>query len=538
MKEYSSYLLSKEGGSLREIIENAIKKYWSNPAYSDFGTEIEYSFGEVARQIACLHDYYRANGIMPGDKVALCSKNCSNWSVSMLSFLTYGCVGVPILADFHADQVANIVEHSDSKLLICSTNWYNTLQGTVKVPMIDINNLPTNSDKYNNITPADVNYGKEDPEAIALINYTSGSTGNSKGVMLAYRVLWSNTIFADERLRMGENGRLVSLLPAAHMYGYAFEFLYEFCIGCHDYFLSKAPSPSYLMQVFAAVKPTIIVSVPLIIEKVVTGTIFPKLRTPEMQAKLAIPGVKEVVYKQVRDQLVGAFGGEFIEAIIGGASFSKEVEDFLVAIKFPFTVGYGMTECGPIICYQHWDKFAPSSCGVPAPRMEVEIDSKDPEHIPGEIITRGINVMSGYYKNPEATAEAIDKDGWLHTGDLATMDAEGNVFIRGRKKSMYLGANGQNIYPEEVEDTINSYSIFDENVVAQRGEKLVAMVYVSDDTLQKAGKTREEVMNSLDEIRNEINTHLPKFANITTLEVRDTEFEKTPKRNIKRYLYL
>lgn len=538
MKEYSCKVLDKSETSLRAIMEGAIKKYWDRSVYSDHGTDIHYTYGDLAKEVARLHDFYRANGIKPGDKVALCGKNSSNWAVVMVSFLTYGCVGVPILADFHADQILNILDHSETKIFFCAPNWYEVLKDQVKVPIYCLSELPTDKTTNCDLTAETLKYEREDSEALALLNYTSGSTGNSKGVMLPYRVLWSNTIFADERLNADPCGDLVSLLPAAHMYGYAFEFLYEFCIGYHVHFLSKAPSPTYLLQVFAEVKPDLIISVPLIIEKLVAGIIVPKLQAPETQALLANPATRDAVYAKFSQTLLTLLGGKVQEAVIGGASFRKDIEDVLVKLKFPFTVGYGMTECGPIITYQHHDKFAPGSCGVPAPRMEVKILSPDPKNIPGEIVTRGINVMIGYYKNPEATAEAIDADGWLHTGDLATMDDDENVFIRGRKKNLLLGANGQNIYPEEIEESITSHSVFDETVVVQRGEKLTALVYVSDDTLAKAGLTREELNSKLDEMRNTVNEFLPKFANITGFEVQDKEFEKTPKRNIKRYLYL
>lgn len=537
MKEYSCKVLDKSEASLRAIIEGAIKKYWDTSVYSDHGTDIHYTYSDLAKEVARLHDFYRANGIMPGDKVALCSKNCSNWAVVMISFLSYGAVAVPILSDFHANQILNIVEHSESKLLFCSQTWYDQLKDDIKVPIISLNALPTDKSTHNDLKVEDVHYERENPEDLCLLNYTSGSTGNSKGVMLPYRVLWSNVIFADERFQQEPGEKLVSLLPAAHMYGYAFEFLYEFCIGIHVYFLSKAPSPTYLMQVFGDVKPNFIISVPLIIEKIAQG-MMARLKDPEIQAKMAIPGAKEVILAQIREKFIELLGGNINTVIIGGASFSKEVEDFLLSIKFPVTVGYGMTECGPIISYQDWRLFSPGSCGIPAPRMEVKIDSPDPANIPGEIICRGTNVMLGYYKNPEATAEAIDKDGWLHTGDLATMDAAENIYIRGRKKNLLLGANGQNIYPEEIESAININTIFEETVVVQRGEKLVALVYVSDDTLNKAGIAREALDGQLDDIRNAVNEHLPKFANITGFEVQEHEFEKTPKRNIKRYLYL
>ena len=390
---------------------------------------------------------------------------------------------------------------------------------------------------FKDIKPEDVNYFREDPDGLALISYTSGSTGRSKGVMLPYRSIWSNVIFADEVLGLPAHCRTMAILPMAHMYGFAFDFMYEFCIGCHVHYLTKTPSPAIIIKAFGEIKPAIVIAVPLIIEKVVTGKVFPIIRKPKMKALLKLPVVNSIIYTKIRQQLVDAFGGEFYEVIVGGAAFSKEVEDFLAKIKFPYTVGYGMTECGPIIGYEDWQHFAKYSCGKAAPRMTVKIDSPDPEHTPGEIITKGTNVMLGYYKNPEETAEAIDEDGWLHTGDLGTLDKEGNIFIRGRKKTMLLGANGQNVYPEEIEDIILSNTIFDECVVVQRGEKLVALVYISDDSLKANELTREAMTANLDQYKKEVNVALPKFANITAFEVQEQEFEKTPKRSIRRYLY-
>jgi long-chain acyl-CoA synthetase len=384
---------------------------------------------------------------------------------------------------------------------------------------------------------SDVKYFNENPEDVALISYTSGSTGHSKGVMLPYRSLWSNVIFADERLGLKPEVNVMSLLPMAHMYGMAFEFLYEFCIRCHVYFLTKTPSPAVILKAFSDVKPKLVIAVPLIIEKIVQSKVFPVLRTKKIRLLMKLPFMKGIIYNRIKEQLIKAFGGEFYEVIVGGAAFNKDVENLLAAIKFPYVVGYGMTECGPIICYEDWHLFVKNSCGKPAPRMEVRIDSADPEKVPGEIITRGTNVMLGYYKNEEETREAIDEDGWLHTGDLGTMDKEGNVFIRGRKKTMLLGANGQNVYPEEIEDIILTQSYFDECVVVQRGEKLAALVYVSDENLQSRGMTREGVRADMNRYRGHLNKMLPKFANLSALELQDEPFEKTPKRSIRRYLY-
>lgn len=527
--------------SLLGLFEKTLKQNWNFPAYTDYGTEKAYTYGDVAKQIARLHAIYKKIGIQPGDKIALCDKNSSHWAISFISVITYGTVVVPILSDFHTDQILNIYKHSDARLMICSLK---TAKDTGIKDVLDIEDLTLiNSDinfpieDFKDIKPEDVNYFREDPDGLALISYTSGSTGRSKGVMLPYRSIWSNVIFADEVLGLPAHCRTMAILPMAHMYGFAFDFMYEFCIGCHVHYLTKTPSPAIIIKAFGEIKPAIVIAVPLIIEKVVTGKVFPIIRKPKMRALLKMPVVNSIIYNKIRQQLVDAFGGEFYEVIVGGAAFSKEVEDFLAKIKFPYTVGYGMTECGPIIGYEDWQHFAKYSCGKAAPRMTVKIDSPDPEHTPGEIITKGTNVMLGYYKNPEETAEAIDEDGWLHTGDLGTLDKEGNIFIRGRKKTMLLGANGQNVYPEEIEDIILSNTIFDECVVVQRGEKLVALVYISDDSLKANELTRETMTANLDQYKKEINVALPKFANITAFEVQEQEFEKTPKRSIRRYLY-
>lgn len=524
--------------SIVGLVEASIKQSWDAPAYTDYGTSLTYTYGDVARRIAALHRLFLDMGLKPGDKVALCDKNSSNWAVSFLAILTYGAVAVPILPDFSEEQINHILQHSDSRLVIGRANIQ-----TVK-PLLDISNwqladgtLAISRYDTSLLTAADVSYFREDPEALALISYTSGSTGHSKGVMLPYRSIWSNVMFADEVLGLPHGSRTMALLPMAHMYGFAFDFMYEFCIGCHVHYLTKTPSPAVVMRAFSDVKPAIFIAVPLIIEKIVTGKIFPILRTSRVRNLLRFPLTRALVYRQIRKRLIKAFGGEFYEIIVGGAAFNKDVENFLAKIKVPYTVGYGMTECGPIIGYEDWHHFVKGSCGKAAPRMEVKILSKEPATVPGEILVRGTNVMLGYYKNDEETASAIDAEGWLHTGDLGTIDAHGNIFIRGRKKTMLLGANGQNIYPEEIEDTILSNTYFEECVVVQRGEKLVALVYISEKELEAHGMTREGIQNDLDRFRRHLNTLLPKFANLSGMEIQAEEFEKTPKRSIRRYLY-
>jgi len=541
MSEIRSENISRGGGtryftasddSFIGMVESAIRDGWDCLAYSDYGTDISYTYADVARRIAALHSLFEKQGVKCGDKVALCDKNSSNWAISYMAILTYGAVVVPILSDFNEDQIQNIYEHSDSKLMIGR-------RGIHVAPLIDVavDLLKVSDEDFSGLKPEDVKYERERPDDLALISYTSGSTGRSKGVMLPYRSLWSNVIFADEALGMAVRSKTIALLPMAHMYGMAFDFLYEFCIQCHVHFITKTPSPAVILKAFGDVRPALVIAVPLIIEKIVQNKVFPALKTKTVKLMMMVPGMKSVVYGKIRESLIEAFGGEFAEVIVGGAAFNKEVEEFLATIKFPYTVGYGMTECGPIIGYEDWKMFVKGSCGKPAPRMEVKIDSPDPATVPGEIITRGMNVMLGYYKNDTDTKEAIDADGWLHTGDLGTMDADGNIFIRGRKKTMLLGANGQNVYPEEIEDVVLSNSCYEECVVVQRGEKLVGLVYVSPDEMAKQGLTAESIRSELNRHRNYLNGMLPKFANLSALELQDMPFEKTPKRSIRRYLY-
>ena len=380
-------------------------------------------------------------------------------------------------------------------------------------------------------------YHQDQPDELAVINYTSGTTSYSKGVMIPYRALWSNSKFAFEVLCLNPGDRIVSMLPMAHMYGLAFEFIYEFMVGCHIYYLTRMPSPKIIFQAFAEVKPSIVIAVPLIIEKIIKKNVLPKLSTPTMKILMKVPIINDKIKATVREQVVNAFGGNFYEVIIGGAAFNQEVEQFLRQIDFPYTVGYGMTECAPIICYEDWKRFKPGSCGKAAPRMEVKVLSPDPENVPGEIVTRGPNVMLGYYKNEEATAEVLDADGWLHTGDLGLIDAEGNVTIKGRSKNMLLGPSGQNIYPEEIEDKLNNMPYVSESIIVQQNDRLVGLVYPDFDDAFAHGLTNEDLERVMEENRVALNTELPGYSQISKMKIYPEEFEKTPKKSIKRFLY-
>ncbi len=526
--------------SIIGMMENTLKQNWNRPCVTNYGTDDSYTYGDVAKMIARLHQLFRQLGIEPGNKIAICDKNNAHWAISFFAAFSYGAVVVPILSEFNIEQIQNIYDHSESSLIICGEKYAKGLQARI-LNIVDF----TMSDQsqgidmstFTDLHPDDVHYFREQPEDLALLSYTSGSTGRSKGVMLPYRSIWSNCHFADEVLDFMPGDNTLSILPLAHMYGFAYDFFFAFCIGCHIHFLTKTPSPHVVIKAFQDIKPVVVIVVPLILEKIVQKQIFPILRTRRVRALTAIPILKQVVYRQIRNKLYSSLGGNFYECIIGGAAFNKEVEDFLHQIRFPYTVGYGMTECGPIIGYEDKHLFVQGSCGKAAPRMKVKIDSTDPQNQPGEILTQGTNVMLGYYKNEEETLTAIDEEGWLHTGDLGTMDSSGNIFIRGRKKTMLLGANGQNVYPEEVEDVIATHTIFEESIVVQRGEKLVALVYISEPALEHHGLTHETLQQHLDTYKRQINSYLPAFANIAGIEVQEQEFEKTPKRSIRRYLY-
>lgn len=547
--------------SYNELIEKSIVSNWEKDALTDFkGATLQYH--DVARKIEKLHIIFESSGVQKGDKIALCGRNSSSWAVAFLATLTYGAVAVPILHEFTADQIHNIVNHSEAKLLFVG-DYVATVIDQTKMPHLEgIIYLPDYSlviSRTDKLTYArehlnelfgkkypkyfrkeHVNYYKEQsPDELALINYTSGTTGFSKGVMVPYRALWSNYDFAmtvlGKIIKKGDN--VISILPMAHMYGMAFEFMFEFIFGCHVFYLTRVPSPAIIAAAFAEVKPAIIIAVPLVIEKIIRKKVFPKIQNNRMRLLLNMPVVNKKVNQKICDQVVKAFGGNFYEIIVGGAAFNQEVEQFLKRIGFPYTVGYGATECAPIICYADYHDFAPGSCGKPVVHMEVKIDSPDPENVPGEILARGLNVMLGYYKNEEATAQTLDSEGWYHTGDLGTMDADGNVYIKGRSKNMLLGANGQNIYPEEIEDRLNSMAMVNECVVVQRGEELVGLVYPDFDEAATMRLNESDLEGIMEQNRQELNSTQPAYCKLAAIEIVKEEFEKTPKKSIKRYLY-
>lgn len=547
--------------SFNELIQKSIITNWDHDALTDYkGATLQYH--DVARKIEKLHIMFESSGVVKGDKIALCGRNSSAWACAFLATLTYGAIAVPILHEFTPDQVHNIVNHSDAKLLfvgdVVATQVDPTkmpnLEGIIYIP--DYSLVLSRTDKltyarehlnemFGHKYPKyfrkeHINYYiEQSPDEMALINYTSGTTGFSKGVMVPYRALWSNADFAEfvlgKQLHAGDS--VISILPMAHMYGMAFEFIFEFIKGCHIYYLTRIPSPAIVAQAFQDVKPAVIISVPLIIEKIIKKKVFPKLQDPKMRLLLRMPGLNNKVYEKICEQVTKAFGGNFFEVIVGGAAFNQEVEAFLHRIGFRYTVGYGATECAPIICYAQWDKYVPYSCGKCVIHMNLRIDSQDPETIPGEILVKGLNVMLGYYKNEEATRAAIDKDGWFHTGDLGTMDADGNVFIKGRSKNMLLGSNGQNIYPEEIEDKLTSMTMVNECVVIQEGDKLVGLVYPDFDAAKQMGLNNDDLQKIMDENRKQLNTVLPAYCHLSAIRIHQDEFEKTPKRSIKRFLY-
>ncbi|MBQ6652323.1 MAG: AMP-binding protein [Prevotella sp.] len=547
--------------SFNALIQKSITDHWDLDALTDYkGATLQYH--DVARKIEKLHIMFEHSGVQRGDKIALCGRNSACWAVAYLATLTYGAVAVPILHEFTADQVHNIVNHSDARLLFVGDVVATTIDPTKMPGLEGIINIPDYSlllSRTDRLTYARENlnkifgerypkyfrkehvsyYTEQSPDELALINYTSGTTGFSKGVMLPYRALWSNFDFACEamgkHLEGGKN--VISILPLAHMYGMAFEFIYEFLTGKHIYFLTRIPSPAIIAAAFDEVKPAIIIAVPLIIEKIMRKRVLPRLQTRRMRLLRTMPVVSGVVNERICEQVREAFGGQFYEIIVGGAAFNQEVEQFLHNIRFPYTVGYGATECAPIICYAPWDQFRPGSCGRAAKNMQVRILSPDPENIPGEILARGPNVMLGYYKNDEATRQTLDSDGWYHTGDLGTMDDEGNVYIKGRSKNMLLGASGQNIYPEEIEDQLNSLPFVAESIVVQREEKLVALIHPDYDEAQSLGLTGDDIRQQMEQNRLTLNQAQPPYCRIATVELHTEEFEKTPKKSIKRYLY-
>ena len=547
--------------SFNSLIEQSIIKNWELDALTDYkGTTLQYR--DVARKIEKLHIIFQNSGIDKGDKIAICGRNSSNWAVVFLATLTYGAVAVPILHEFMPDQVHNIVNHSEAKLLFVGDMVAPTIQeeemphleGILFIP--DFSVLVSRSEKLtyarehlNEIfghkypkyfRQEHVNYYKEEsPEELLLINYTSGTTGFSKGVMIPARALWSNYDFATgvlgDKVSRGDN--IISILPMAHMYGMMFEFLFEFLIGCHIYFLTRIPSPAIIAQAFAEVKPAVIIAVPLVIEKIIRKKVFPKIQNNLMKLLLNMPVVSKKVNQKICEEVKNAFGGRFYEIIVGGAAFNQEIENFLHKINFPYTVGYGTTECAPIIAYSDYNDFVPGSCGKAVVHMQVEIESSDPQNIPGEIIVKGLNVMLGYYKNEEATNQVLDSNGWYHTGDLGIMDKDGNIFIKGRSKNMLLGSNGQNIYPEEIEDKLNSLALVGESIVLQREEKLVALVHPDMEEAESMGFSMDDIQKVMTQNLQTLNDMMPGYSKVSDIILHEEEFEKTPKKSIKRYLY-
>ena len=540
------------------LYANSLRENWVHSALTDY-KGVSYTYGDVACKIAKLHLFYKMSGIKPGDHIALCGRNSSHWGISFLSIITYGAVAVPILHDFKADNVHHIVNDSDSRMFFVSDSNRSQLNFD-EMPNIealirieDFSLLLNRNEKVgkafadidaeydkvypNGFTANDINYHEDTPEELAIINYTSGTSGFSKGVLIPYRALYNNMLFAKEALCMKPGMTMLSILPMAHMYGMAFEFLYQFSCGVQIFFLTRTPSPRIIFDAFSKVKPNIVVAVPLVIEKIIRKSVLPKLQQPFMKFAINIPIINNIIYGKIRKRMIKAFGGNIYEIIVGGAAFSPDIDALLHKMKFPYTVGYGATECAPIICYSDWKEVKVGSCGRPALNMEVKILSNDPENTPGEIIVRGPNVMLGYYKNEEATAQALDNEGWYHTGDLGVIDRNGFVFIKGRCKNMLLAANGQNIYPEEIEARLNELPFVGESLVIQEGEKFVGLVYPDSDAVQAADLDEAGVVAKMEEVRKMLNQQIPSYEHLSSIRIMSEEFEKTPKKSIKRYLY-
>lgn len=540
-------------------IESSIRENWDRPALTDF-KGVNCNYKDVARKIEKLHILFENADIQRGDKIAICGRNSANWGIAFMATLTYGAVAVPILNEFKAENIHNIVNHSDAKLLFAGDMVWYTLDESVMdqlTGVISLENYGIIVSRSGSLTearsrlnelfgkkfpdrflPENVSYKYDKLDELALINYTSGTTSSPKGVMLPYRSLWSNLIFAFGVFGKMPEERVISMLPMAHMYGMAFEFIYEFASGAHVFFLTRTPSPQIIADSFTRVKPNLIISVPLIIEKIIRKKVFPTIEKPVMKLLLNLPIIDKKIKNAIRQKVVDAFGGNFKELIIGGAAVNGEVEDFLKSIEFPYTVGYGMTETGPILAYDGWKTFKKGSTGKAAPRMQLKIDSPDPENIVGEILAKGDNVMIGYYKNEEATKAALTPDGWLRTGDLGLIDKDGYLYIKGRSKNMLLGANGQNIYPEEIEDKLNALPFVSESIIIGQDSRLVALVYPDLEAASAEGKgSPEELLKVMEENKNTLNSQLPAYSQISKIEIKQEEFEKTPKRSIKRFLY-
>ena len=545
--------------SVNKLFEASFKANWDRPAISNYQGET-YHFSDIARKIEKLHIMFEEGGLEKGDKVALCSRNQANWAISFLATMTYGAVPVPLMHEFKPSNIHHLVNHSEAKVLFVDGGiWENlletelpNLQAIIQVDNFELlhssNEAIVNARnclnelfgrKFPKVFTSDcINYHEDKADELAIINYTSGTSGFSKGVMIPYRAVASNLEFGRKVLpQINNTSRVVSMLPCAHMYGLMFEVLYELSVGCHVHFLSRLPSPKIIMKALSEVKPSIVIAVPLIIEKIYKNKVKPVLEKAGIKFALKVPGLDKIIIDKIKNELLTAFGGEFYEVIIGGAAFNKEVEAFFKKMGFPFKVGYGMTECAPIITYSDWKTEKLYSCGEIVPNMEMKIDSPDPQNIPGELLVRGANVFLGYYKNPEATAEVLDAEGWLHTGDMGVIDADGSLFLRGRSKCMILGPSGQNIYPEEIEAVLDARTYFTESLVIEDKGGLTALVYPDFDQGAKDGMDQATFVKFIESMLPEVNRELPNYARLAKIEVISEAFERTPKKSIKRYLY-
>lgn len=546
--------------SFNSYIENSIIKNWNLDALTDYkGTTLQYH--DIARKIEKLHILFENSDVKKGDKIAVCGRNSSQWAVAFLAIITYGAIVVPIQNEFKPEQIHNIVNHSESKLLFVgdvvateiTPEEMPSLEGIIYLP--DNSLVISRSEKLTyareNLNamfghrypkyfrPEHVKYHVDDPEELAMINYTSGTTGFSKGVMLPYRALWGNLDYLIDSVKphIGKNCNILSTLPMAHMYGLMTEFLFNIVLGNHIFFLTRLPSPTLISEALSEIKPDILYAVPLVVDKIVRKEVFPHIQTNRARLLMNMPVINKRIKEKVREFVLRKFGERPYEVVVGGAPLNKEIENFFISVGFPIAMGYGTTETAPLITFAHQDNYVAGSCGVAVKHMEIKVLSDDPENVAGELVCRGINVMKGYYKNQEATDAVIDKDGWFHTGDLATMSADGHIFVRGRSKNMLLGPNGQNIYPEEIEDKLNSMAMVNESIVIQSDDKLVALVHPDMEEVNNLGFTDEDLENIMEQNRKELNMQIPSFAKVSRIKLQNQEFEKTAKKSIKRYLY-
>ena len=546
--------------SFNSYIENSIIKNWNLDALTDYkGATLQYH--DIARKIEKLHILFENSDVKKGDKIAVCGRNSSQWAVAFLAIITYGAIVVPIQNEFKPEQIHNIVNHSESKLLFVgdvvateiTPEEMPSLEGIIYLP--DNSLVISRSEKLTyareNLNamfghrypkyfrPEHVKYHVDDPEELAMINYTSGTTGFSKGVMLPYRALWGNLDYLIDSVKpnIGKNSNILSTLPMAHMYGLMTEFLFNIVLGNHIFFLTRLPSPTLISEALSEIKPDILYAVPLVVDKIVRKEVFPHIQTNRARLLMNMPVINKRIKEKVREFVLRKFGERPYEVVVGGAPLNKEIENFFISVGFPIAMGYGTTETAPLITFAHQDNYVAGSCGVAVKHMEVKVLSDDPENVAGELVCRGINVMKGYYKNQEATDAVIDKDGWFHTGDLSTMDADGHIFIRGRSKNVLLGPNGQNIYPEEIEDKLNSMAMVNESIVIQSDDKLVALVHPDMEEVNNLGFTDEDLENIMEQNRKELNMQIPSFAKVSRIKLHNQEFEKTAKKSIKRYLY-